>query len=314
LGMQRCFAGRIPDREMVNVAAPHARVEGQWTVIERNRTPAEPTKFAPAGGVVCSLGDMLTWVKLQLGRGQVPGGPALFGEAQSRRMWSPNNWLGVGAQAAEWHGTHFSAYGLGWRLRDVHGFQEVGHTGSLDGMRAQVLMLPELELGIVVLVNGSSSDARDAVAYTIEQAFLAAEPRDWVETLRAASEEDPAPAAVVAAAPEQAPERVRSQPLPLSQYAGRYADPWFGEVGVRLDGDKLQFSSLRSPQLSGPLEHVSGDIFLARWGDRSMDMDAWVRFHQDEAGGVTSMSLKRAPGEEGGGPDHFQYLAFKRVE
>ena len=97
-------------------------------------------------------------------------------------MWHPeNNWR-VSKRAYEWHRTHFNGYGLGWRLSDVHGYKEVSHTGSLAGMRAWTLMIPEIELGIVVLSNGSNSAARNAVIQTIKYAYLPVKSRDWIDT------------------------------------------------------------------------------------------------------------------------------------
>jgi len=39
--------------------------------------------------------------------------------------------------------THFKAYGLGWRLADVHGYKEVAHTGTLAGMKSSVVLVPD---------------------------------------------------------------------------------------------------------------------------------------------------------------------------
>ena len=64
--------------------------------------------------------------------------------------------LNVRERDFEINRTHFKAYGLGWRLADVHGFKEVSHTGTLAGMKSYVVMIPELELGVVLLTNGSS--------------------------------------------------------------------------------------------------------------------------------------------------------------
>jgi CubicO group peptidase (beta-lactamase class C family) len=60
-------------------------------------------------------------------------------------------------------GAHIKAYGLGWRRADVRGFNEVSHTGTIDGMYSYVVMIPELELGVVFLTNGSSPAARSSV-------------------------------------------------------------------------------------------------------------------------------------------------------
>lgn len=311
LGMRRCFAGRIPDAELRNLAAPHGERDGRPVVIERNRIPQEPSKFAPAGGIACSLGDMLTWVQAQLGEGTAPDGTVLFSADQSRTMWAPHNWLGVGQEAREVHRSHFSAYGLGWRLRDVQGFLEVSHTGSLDGMRAQVLMVPERSLGIVVLSNGSSSAARSAVVNSIEYAFLPAGQRDWVGYYLARQAEEEAEQE---AAPAQEAPAYRVPARPLAAYTGLFRDPWFGDVTIGQAQDGLHFAAAKSPNLSGPLEHRSGDDFIVRWRDRSLDMDARVRFDFNVDGRVGSMRMERVfeNGEEG--LDHFEYLRFTPVQ
>jgi CubicO group peptidase (beta-lactamase class C family) len=58
LGASRCFAGRIPDAEMHNIAAPHAIVEGDLQVVERNRVSPDVDVAAAAGGLRCSLDDV----------------------------------------------------------------------------------------------------------------------------------------------------------------------------------------------------------------------------------------------------------------
>ena len=184
LGMDRCFAGTIPKHEMHNLAAPHGMIDGELTVIERSRIHGESAVYAAAGGVVCSLSDMLRWVNMQLGRGTSPGGVEIFSAARSREMWHPANWWKVRPRNYDWHRTHFNGYGLGWRLSDVHGFKEVSHTGSLAGVRAWTLMIPELDLGIVVLGNGSNTSARNAVMQTIKYSFLPVGQRDWIAAYR----------------------------------------------------------------------------------------------------------------------------------
>lgn len=318
LGMTRCFAGRIPETQMRNLAAPHAEVDGALTVIERNRIPEEPSKFAPAGGIACSLRDMLIWVGYWLDGDGPAGGGALFSAAQRRTMWAPHNWLGVGSRAAELDGTNFSAYGLGWRLRDVQGVLEVSHTGSLDGWRAHALMLPEQDVGIVVLANGSSTTARNAVMRTIEYAFLPTGQRDWIDYYRTqiSLAEQRARAAEREPGPEPPADETghRAPPRAPGAYAGRYRDPWFGDIVVTERDGRLSFAAEKSPRLSGPMTHHSGDVFIARWQDRSLGMDAYVRFEFDESDRVRRVRMKRWFEDGEGGLDHYEYLEFSPVE
>ncbi len=314
LGMERCFAGPIPEAQMTNLAAPHGVVDGTPIVIERNRIPSQPDKFSPAGGIACSVTDLLKWLGLQLARGTTPDGVTLFSEAQSSMMWAPHSWLGVSEAEKAVHNTLFRAYGLGWRSRDIQGEMELSHTGALDGWHAKVVMLPERQLGIAVLSNGNNSSARNAVISAITYGYLSSGQRDWVAWYRDADAE--AAARNAARSPDQeaddAPEAVIIPAQPLERYTGRYADPWFGEITVTRDGDSLYFASAMAPKLSGPMDHHSGDLFVARWEDRSIGMDAWVRFELSPGGEVAAVRMNRNF-EAGGTVDYFKELHFTPV-
>ncbi len=313
LGMDRCFAGPIPQSAMTNLAAPHGDIEGELAVIERNRIPSRPDKFSPAGGIACSVTDMLKWLGLQLAGGTTPSGETLFSESQSRTMWAPHNWLGVGQEDRDVHNTNFRAYGLGWRTRDIQGELEVSHTGSLDGWRAEVVMLPEQQLGIVVLANGASTSARNAVSSAIQYGYLPTGQRDWVAYYRdaeaeaaARDDDDTDDSSTATSTPPVIPAR------PLETYTGRYNDPWFGDIAITLTGDELRFTSARAFKLNGPMTHHSGDLFVARWEDRSVGMDAWVRFEISADGEVTAVRMNRNF-EAGGTVDYFKELNFTPV-
>ena len=105
-------------------------------------------------------------------------------------MWSPQT---IVPFKKDKYNSHFSAYGLGWRLTDVKGTQQVSHTGGLEGMVTQVTLLPEMKLGIVVLTNQESGAAFTAVTNAIKDSFLGMAPEDWVlrfDTLNAKSEKE----------------------------------------------------------------------------------------------------------------------------
>ena len=97
LGKGRCFAGRIPADEMNNLAAAHGVVEGRLQVIERSRIVADTVVYAAAGGVRCSLGAMLGWVRTQLNRGahRIRGG-FVEGGAKRNDVESGHHAAGIG--------------------------------------------------------------------------------------------------------------------------------------------------------------------------------------------------------------------------
>jgi len=290
LGTERCFAGSVPQKEMQNLAVPHAVVEGELQVIERNRIRARSGVDAAAGGVRCSLDDMLKWVQLQLDGGTLPDGSPLFSPEQHAKMWSPQTIRTVSQEELERDRMHFKAYGLGWRLADVHGFRRVSHTGSFTGSNNWMVLIPELNLGVVVMLNASADDARSAIIKGIVRPYLGAPDVDWVEYYRREQE--------LAASNE-----AKSEPLisdyengsvvaSLAAYAGVYEDPWFGDVLVSLLGGELWFASVKSPKLTGRLWPQQEHTFKARWQDRSAERDVLVDFVSDAAGKFTGMNIR----------------------
>ncbi len=314
-GMKRCFADRIPQKEMRNLASAHGVIEGQLSVIERSRIRSQLPVSASAGGIICSLEDMLTWARTQLNHGTSPNGVELFSTEQNQEMWKPRILRGISDREYELNRTHFKAYGLGWRLADVLGFMEVSHTGSLAGMKSYVVLIPELELGVVLLTNGSSSAARSSVMNTIVRSFMPVEQVDWIQMAideNDAQKEADQQTQQLARVPDKLASEVRAPcHIPeLSLFTGRYRDPWFGDVTIRLEDDQLVFSSDKSPKLKGGLKHHGGNQFVIRWIDRSLEADAYILFELAESGQAVAMSMSKLDD----GEFNFEDLDFTRVE
>ncbi len=307
-GMKHCFADKIPKKRMRNLATPHGVIEEQLSVIERGRIPAQPPISAAAGGIICSLDDMMTWVRTQLKHGTTPGGEVLFSETQSREMWKPQMLLNVRERDFEMNRTHFKAYGLGWRLADVHGFKEVSHTGTLAGMKSYVVMVPELELGVVLLTNGSSSAARSTVMNTIVRSFMPVEQVDWIQMVL--DEQEAAQKTPAVKGEEAADAAEISAPSGLSHFTGRYRDPWFGDITVTLKDDQLVFAADKSPKFLGEMRQLEGNRFSVRWIDRTLGADAYVLFETDRKGKVTGISMTKMDD----GDYDFEDLELKRVD
>ena len=293
LGLDRCFAGDIPAGEMQNLAVPHALVGGELTVVDRNRISEETSMSAAAGGVRCSLDDMLVWIRLQLNRGETDAGRRLYREEQAEYMWSPKTIRSVSADDRKRDGTHFKAYGLGWRLADVHGYKEVAHTGTFTGWGSNVVLIPELDLGVIVLTNGGmTGPARAAIADSIVRPYLGVHGVDWIAEYtpeeRSTADED---FDVLAAAFDG-----RRTAKPFEAYVGRYRDPWFGDVRVYRESngedDGLWFESVKSPRMQGRLWPWEGNSFVVRWTDRSLQADAFVHFGIDGEGAIDGMTME----------------------
>ncbi len=290
LGTERCFAGRIPKREMQNLAVPHAVVEGELQIIDRNRISDRSSVDAAAGGVRCSLDDMLKWMQVQLDRGALADGTQLFSKAQSKAMWTPQTILSVSQTAFEQDRTHFNAYGPGWELTDVHGYKQVHKTGSFTGSHNYMVLIPELDLGVVVMLNASAEAARQSIMKGIVRSYVEAPEVDWVAYYSREQESVPDEDAAVEAA--QVDYENGSVLAPLSAYSGIYSEPWFGDVLITVIESELWFAAAKSPKLIGRMWPQEEHTFMVRWQDRSVERDIFVDFITDESGGFAGMEVR----------------------
>ena len=95
---------------------------------------------APSSTLHSSAAELGRWMIAQLSRGA-----GLMSPATHELMWEPQ----VGAEDFEWH-TQMS---LGWFWGTYRGHPVVGHSGSDPGFQTNVALLPDLGLGVTILVN-----------------------------------------------------------------------------------------------------------------------------------------------------------------
>ena len=103
---------------------------------------------APAGSVNSNVLDIAKWLRLQLGRGEISGKRLISSESLDE-TWSAQIEMEDGA-----------SYGLGWMLREHGGRKVVEHGGNINGFTAEIGMVPEENLGYVLLMNVSASPLR----------------------------------------------------------------------------------------------------------------------------------------------------------
>lgn len=212
-------------------------------------------------------------------------------------MWSPQTILPIedfpaGAPAAlAALRPNFNAYGLGWMLRDYRGKKLVFHTGTLAGYVSRTTMLPELGLGIVVLTNQEETGAHTAITWTVLDHYLGAPPTDWVAAFRELARAEAAEGEAAVKGASSGRNTASKPSLPLAAYAGRYRDPWYGDVLIANQDGKLTISFTHTKQLTGVLEHWQYDTFMARWRDRTLGADAYLTFYLGPDGAIQNVKV-----------------------
>ena len=132
--------------------------------------------IGPAGAVNSNVVDMAQWLRLQLGRGEVDG-KRLISTKSILETWMPQIEMAPGR-----------SYGLGWMLREHDGKKVVEHGGTIDGFSAQVGLMPEENLGFVLLTNLNVTPFREASLELVFDALLDKWPEEKVENNMPAGE------------------------------------------------------------------------------------------------------------------------------
>lgn len=155
-------------------ARPHVRAGAGWKPVM-----PKPTyyRLAPAAGVNASISDMAQWLIAQSGhRPDVLPAP-LLATVQSPIVGTPGEMRGT-----SWRRERLNAagYGLGWRIYDYAGHRLVFHGGAVQGYRALMALLPERDLGVVILWN-SNSALPSGLLPTILDRAIGLPPQQWLD-------------------------------------------------------------------------------------------------------------------------------------
>jgi CubicO group peptidase (beta-lactamase class C family) len=293
-----CFAGEVPKVTLTNAAMSYAHNDKKGIyAVPRNSIQQTQQMSVAAGGIVCNAQSMTKWVKALLSPEILP-----FSMDVLNAIWSPETILNISENEEEWDNTLFKTYGLGWRIADMQGYKLISHTGTLSGYQAYVALLPELEVGVVVLNNGSNYGARTSVMQHILKSFIPRaklpedSPSDWVQALvehQAREEAD--------YLANYEPVREASVPMQISnkQIIGTYQDEWFGSMIISgldslkesQDETQLRIESERMLTLKGSVVPYEGKRFKVEWDNKNAASDAFLIIESNFKNEVTGLKM-----------------------
>jgi CubicO group peptidase (beta-lactamase class C family) len=305
LGMKRTVTSVALLPKLENVARPHARVEGEvFAIAPRNIDGA-----GGAGVINTSAADLACWLRLHLAGGTFEGRRVLS-EATVKEMQTPQSVVRVeGWRAKLSPEASFRSYGLGWFLEDFRGRKLVSHGGNVDGMSAQVGMVPSEKLGVVVLSNLDSTFVPKAIMYrAIDEILLppGGTRRDWTTEFQEVWQERHDKIDAAEKKTEQGRAMGTKPSLQLARYAGTYGSELYGPLEVLSSDDGLTLKY--GPRLAGRLEHWHHDTFLLRWNDKA-DGRLLATFPLDSRGQIVGVRLEEL--YETGGDWEFPRLPDK---
>jgi len=291
LGMDSTRISSVSLKPGDNIAYPHSRgwrLEGTLTVIPMTRDDV----WAAAAGIKTTANDLSKWLIAQLNHGKINDHQRLFSEAQHRQMWASTSIVPISEPPVPLKALkpNFSTYGLGWTQRDYRGRKIVSHGGGLTGMVTTVQLVPEENLGILILTNQEEEGAYLAILYHILDYYFGAPQTDWIAAYDAARVEKLKRARDAEKKLTDARVADSRPSLDLARYAADYGDPWYGKVSVKLEDGKLALHMTQTPTMVADLQHWQFDTFKALFREKTVP-DAFVTFAISATGKIDSVKM-----------------------
>jgi hypothetical protein len=290
LNMKRSTTSVSDFSGMDNIATPHAMLDDKLTPIEYLNVDNCP----PPAAINSCVDDLIQWVRMRLNRGVYDGKRVVDADI-IEEMRTPHNLIRLSKQQRKLHpSTHLSAYALGLRLIDYRGRLVVNHTGGLDGMLSYIGLMPEEDLGVVVLTNSDNHSLHRAIPSYVFDAVLGIEGPDWSRRYLKVAEE--ARRRGKAKEQKRTEQRVKgTRPShALSEYAGTYTDPVYGSASIAEKDGELTMSLSAHPGFTATLTHWHYDTFVAKWNQR-LWRESFPTFSVNEKGEITRFTMSVRP-------------------
>ena len=253
-----------------NRAEMHVPIDGKWTaLIKRNPDPQ-----APAGGTDSNARDLAQWMRLVLADGKYNGAQLIKQEAMAP-MHQPLFDRGTNPVT----GAHIF-YGLGWNTDFSRHGTVWGHAGAFSqGARTVVNLLPSEDLGIVVLTNAFPTGVPEGLADSFfDFVFDGALRQDYVKEWNATFDSLFGPAIEAAKKVYAVKPATPAPALPLSAYAGTYANDYLGDAVVAEANGSLVLKLGPDGTKSVALTHFDRDLFIYYPTPEMPDMPYSVTF------------------------------------
>lgn len=244
-----------------NAASPHAVIGDKVQVLPYD----DKNSIAPAGAINSNAVELANWVRLFLNNGKFEGKQILSPTAV-RIMHGQQTVIPVGSLSQKlFPSTHLQGYAMGWFVRDYRGRKVVEHGGNVGGMTAQIGMLPEENLGVVILSNMDNSPAPQAIMYRVFNSFLGDADKQVDLSAEYKKLSDEGKAQMLAQEKEFAAKRQANvkTSLPLENFVGAYSNELYGSAQISEKNGKLYLKFNEDSQ--GELEHWEKDTFRIVW-------------------------------------------------
>lgn len=268
-----------------NLAAAHTLQGGKLTAFPHTNIDV----IGPAASMSSSAADMSHWLIAQTDSGRYNGKQVIPVEVLKNTR---NPRMSQGRSGHVFNTSHYSLYGLGWGMRDYEGVEVISHSGGILGFVTGVSIVPEINLGIVVLTNSDENWFYEALKWEIIDAYLGLPYRDYSNTYYSFYERRQNANQQNIDAFRDTIAQNNKPPVALDAFAGTYENEMYGRVEIIAEKENLNLKFQHHPDLKAKLEYLDDDRFLCSYNPSRMGTEVFPFIIEN--GMVKSFSLKVA--------------------
>jgi CubicO group peptidase (beta-lactamase class C family) len=243
--------------------------------------------IAPAGAINSNVQDLSRWVIALLNKGKVDG-KQVIPEAVLRETMAPSLGLPNSALESRGWGENLNAYyGMGRTISSYRGHLLALHGGDLPGFHSQISIMPNDNIGVIVLVIGDHvAPMYNGLTYNIYERLLGLSLTPWSERLNEVRLKNKA-AGTKARATADVGRVPNTKPShALDDYAGEFVHPAYGVVNVTRGDKELNFDF---HGIKMPLSHFHYDRFDTP--DDEQDGKFSLNFRTNPMGEIDSVEI-----------------------
>ncbi len=237
LGMERTTLSFIDASLDPDVATPHDHPpERDFEPMELSTEALlEPVK--PAGTLWSTANELGSYLIMQLNDGVAASGDVVASVENLVKTREPQIEI-----------TTTVSYGLGWSVEDRNGLQVISHGGNTMGFTSYLSFLPDVDLGLAVLINGQAANGFGEILEARLLELVLGLPEEVESAIEEDEEAGGTPVAIASpAAVDTAPDADVDSPTffgdrpseeDVSDLLGLYSESKLGDVTVSWSADQ----------------------------------------------------------------------------
>lgn len=251
LGMSNTFAVPSDITQSDNACTGYNLLYNQATAVRY----ANFDWITPAGGICSNAADMSKWL-LELLNAFKDSATVLNSDIMYR-VTTPL--MTIDMFDGSYHKNHFLMYGLGWSVEDYESVANFWHSGGIHGFSTQISILPELDLGVIVMTNSDNGLFSSALKLDIMNAFFDLPFENVAEDFYQMNKDNNVAIKNYLSAKEDTIQAFASHKIDWKSYTGIYTDSIYGKAEIKYDKKKATIHFEHHPDLSGTLNFVADD-------------------------------------------------------